>query len=165
MAVLFPLTLTNASGKRSSDSTSSSKSTKSTKASKSEKTVHVSGYTRKDGTYVHAYDRRPSGEGSDGSLATPRSAYLKDYAAPGYTLHSSVERDSHGRIKRSNAAKDAFKRSQPCPATGKSTGGCPGYVIDHVKPLECGGPDDPSNMQWQTIADGKAKDKTERYCQ
>ena len=40
----------------------------------------------------------------------------------------------------------------------------PGYVIDHVKPLECGGADDPANMQWQTIADGKAKDKTERSC-
>ena len=40
----------------------------------------------------------------------------------------------------------------------------PGYVIDHVNPLECGGADAPSNMHWQTIADGKAKDKTERYC-
>jgi hypothetical protein len=24
--------------------------------------------------------------------------------------------------------------------------------------------DEPSNMQWQTIAEGKAKDKTERFC-
>jgi hypothetical protein len=47
---------------------------------------------------------------------------------------------------------------------GKPSGACPGYVIDHVKPLECGGADDPSNMRWQTIAEGKAKDKTERYC-
>jgi hypothetical protein len=37
-------------------------------------------------------------------------------------------------------------------------------VIDHVNPLECGGADAPFNMQWQTIADGKAKDKTERNC-
>jgi hypothetical protein len=37
-----------------------------------------------------------------------------------------------------------------------------GYVIDHVKPLACGGADAPSNMQWQTVAEGKAKDKTER---
>jgi hypothetical protein len=84
--------------------------------------------------------------------------------APGFSPHPSVERDSHGRIKRSAAAKDAFKRQQPCPSTGRSSGSCPGYVIDHVKPLECGGADEPSNMQWQTIADGKAKDKTERYC-
>lgn len=37
-----------------------------------------------------------------------------------------------------------------------------GYVVDHIKPLACGGCDVPSNMQWQTIAEGKAKDKIER---
>jgi hypothetical protein len=84
--------------------------------------------------------------------------------ADGYILDPTVARDSHDKIKRSSAAKDAFKRSHPCPSTGKSKGGCPGYVIDHVRPLECGGADHPSNMQWQTIAEGKAKDKTERYC-
>ena len=68
----------------------------------------------------------------------------------------------HGRIRRSAAAKDAFKREQPCPSTGRRSGACPGYVIDHVKPLACGGADDPLNMQWQTIAEGKAKDKWER---
>jgi hypothetical protein len=36
-----------------------------------------------------------------------------------------------------------------------------GYVIDHVIPLACGGPDAPSNMQWQTIGEGKAKDRLE----
>jgi hypothetical protein len=75
-----------------------------------------------------------------------------------------VQRDSHGRIKRSTAAKDAFKRQHPCPSTGRSSGACPGYVIDHVKALECGGADDPSNMQWQTVSAAKAKDKTERHC-
>lgn len=42
------------------------------------------------------------------------------------------------------------------------TNGRPGYVIDHIVSLACGGKDAPSNMQWQTIADGQAKDKTER---
>jgi hypothetical protein len=37
-------------------------------------------------------------------------------------------------------------------------------VVDHVKPLECGGADAPGNMQWQTVAAGKAKDETERNC-
>ena len=74
--------------------------------------------------------------------------------------HSTYER--HGRIKRSAAAKDEFKKRQTCPSTGKSRGACPGYVIDHVVPLACGGADAPSNMQWQTIAEGKAKDKVER---
>ncbi|HET7815072.1 MAG TPA: HNH endonuclease signature motif containing protein [Candidatus Baltobacteraceae bacterium] len=40
--------------------------------------------------------------------------------------------------------------------------GRPGYVIDHVIPLACGGADAPANMQWQTKADAKAKDKWER---
>jgi hypothetical protein len=35
-------------------------------------------------------------------------------------------------------------------------------VIDHIKPLACGGADAPANMQWQTTADAKAKDKWER---
>ncbi len=49
----------------------------------------------------------------------------------------------------------------------KQTGypnGRPGYVVDHIIPLECGGADDPSNMQWRTVAEGKAKDKTEGNC-
>lgn len=71
------------------------------------------------------------------------------------------KRDSKGRIARSEKAKDAFKKEHPCPSTGKSSGACPGYVIDHVKPLKRGGADDPSNMQWQTTAEAKAKDKTE----
>ena len=32
---------------------------------------------------------------------------------------------------------------------------------DHIKALKCGGPDAVSNMQWQTIADAKAKDEWE----
>ena len=40
--------------------------------------------------------------------------------------------------------------------------GRPGYVIDHINPLACGGADAIGNMQWQTIAEGKAKDKWER---
>ena len=32
-------------------------------------------------------------------------------------------------------------------------------MIDHVKPFACRGADDPSNMQWQTVADGKAKQR------
>lgn len=56
----------------------------------------------------------------------------------------------------------AFKRQHPCPATDRSTGACPGWIIDHVTPLACGGPYAPSNMQWQTTADAQAKDRWER---
>ncbi len=66
------------------------------------------------------------------------------------------------KTPRSSSAKTAFKKMQPCPATGSSKGGCPGYVIDHVVPLDCGGADAPENMQWQTTWDAKQKDKWER---
>ena len=72
-----------------------------------------------------------------------------------------VQRDSHGRIKRSGAAKSTFKKSHPCPSTGKNSGACPGYVIDHVAPLKRGGKDAPENMQWQTKEAAKLKDRTE----
>lgn len=77
------------------------------------------------------------------------------------TKAQGVARDKHGKIKRSEKAKHSFKKKHPCPSTGKSDGPCPGYVIDHVKPLKRGGADDPSNMQWQTKEAAKQKDKTE----
>jgi hypothetical protein len=77
-------------------------------------------------------------------------------------LAGPAEARSAAPVHRSTAAKNAFKKAQPCPANGHTSGPCPGYVIDHVKPLACGGPDAPANMQWQTVEAGKAKDKTER---
>jgi hypothetical protein len=55
-----------------------------------------------------------------------------------------------------------FQREHPCPSTGEANGRCPGYWKDHIRPLACGGPDAAANLQWQTIADAKAKDKWER---
>lgn len=65
-------------------------------------------------------------------------------------------------IERSASARNAFKRTHLCPATGQARGPCPGYVIDHVVPLCAGGEDAPSNMQWQTVANAKQKDRDER---
>jgi 5-methylcytosine-specific restriction endonuclease McrA len=77
------------------------------------------------------------------------------------TKCASCARDSRGRIVRSTAAKHDFQKAHPCPSTHKTTGACKGYVIDHVVPLKRGGADAPSNMQWQTKAAAKAKDKVE----
>lgn len=74
---------------------------------------------------------------------------------------TGVQRDADGKIHRSAKARDDFKKQHPCPSTGKASGACPGYVIDHVTPLKRGGADAPSNMQWQRTADAKAKDKWE----
>jgi hypothetical protein len=55
-----------------------------------------------------------------------------------------------------------FQREHPCPSTGRTSGACPGFRKDHIKPLACGGPDAVSNLQWQTIRQAKAKDAWER---
>lgn len=63
---------------------------------------------------------------------------------------------------RSQTAKRQFAKLHPCPATGLPVSSCKGYVIDHIKPLCAKGKDVPSNMQWQLLADAKAKDTEER---
>jgi hypothetical protein len=63
---------------------------------------------------------------------------------------------------RSRSVAAEFQRKDRCPSTGKTKGACPGYIKDHVKPLCAGGADAISNMQWQTIADAKDKDRWER---
>jgi len=72
------------------------------------------------------------------------------------SLSTPGARDRRGRIKRSEDAKRAFERQTGHPH------GWAGHVVDHVKPLACGGADAPSNMQWQTVEAGKAKDRVER---
>ena len=49
----------------------------------------------------------------------------------------------------------------PCPSTGKSYGACPGWIKDHIVALCKGGADAVWNLQWQTVAEAKAKDKWE----
>jgi hypothetical protein len=193
------------SRRNSSRSSSSRSRTGSSSAAKSE---HVSGYTRKDGTPVRAYNRRPAGTtqpsttrplaGSVSHTRVPRVTAPRETSptarssatisrqpsatamavapnrAPRPTANSlsatsrnsnarcaTCARDSRGRIARSETAKHDFQKPRPCPATGKTSGPCPGYVIDHVVPLKRGGPDAPSNMQWQTTAEAKAKDRVE----
>ncbi len=68
---------------------------------------------------------------------------------------------AEARLKRSQIAKAEFKQQHPCPAAGSTNRPCKGYVIDHIVPIACGGADALSNMQWQTVADAKAKDKGE----
>jgi hypothetical protein len=79
-----------------------------------------------------------------------------------------VRRTKDGKIYRSAAQLSVFKMLNPCPATGLTTGACAGYVIDHIWPLRCARTeaerrlfDVPENLQWQTVAAAKLKDKTE----
>lgn len=74
---------------------------------------------------------------------------------------AGVPRDAHGRIMRDPHARNEFRHTHPCPATGRTSGPCRGYVIDHVQPLKRGGPDTPANMQWQSRNEARIKDRSE----
>lgn len=65
-------------------------------------------------------------------------------------------------VMRHHSTKVRFAKLHACPSTGLNKLPCPGYVIDHKKSLACRGRDSVANMQWQTIAEGKAKDRIER---
>lgn len=64
---------------------------------------------------------------------------------------------AQARTERSAAALLAFKRANPCPATGRVRGACPGWAVDHVRPLCSGGEDKPVNMQWIENPDHRFK--------
>jgi hypothetical protein len=113
--------------------------------------VYVNGYYRKDGTYVPPHWRAASGAGHSTTASSGSTS----------SHHGGCQtcpRDANGKIIRSQAARDQFMRQTGYPH------GRPGYVVDHIVPLECGGADSPSNMQWQTVAEAKSKDKTEANC-
>jgi hypothetical protein len=92
--------------------------------------------------------------------STPRSL-PRDEGRHRSTYCSQCPRASSGRIQRSTAARRAFRRLHPCPSTGETAGPCPGYIIDHRIALKRGGLDIPANMQWQTAAEARAKDRHE----
>lgn len=83
-------------------------------------------------------------------LPTRAAEHRPDYCEP-------CARDQRGKIQRSATAKQLFR------AQSGFIAGRPGYHIDHVIPLACGGADAPENMQWLVIAEKREKDKTERH--
>jgi len=68
---------------------------------------------------------------------------------------------ANAEYKRSKAVLRAFVYQQACPATGMHRLPCPGWQIDHIIPLKCGGPDDLENLQWLTVQAHKEKTKRE----
>lgn len=99
-----------------------------------------------------------------GHSASPsaRSSSSKSHPShPRSTKAQGVPRNSKGRIARDSKQKAQFEKTHPCPSTGRKSGACPGYVVDHIRPLKRGGADRPENMQWQTKEAAKRKDRTE----
>lgn len=63
---------------------------------------------------------------------------------------------------RDRAQVRAFRATHPCPSTDRTSGPCPGWVVDHITPLCAGGPDQPGNMAWQERRASYRKDAEER---
>ena len=104
------------------------------------------------GRYLGSHtSKRYSGKSYSSKSSSKKSGYSQHTSKAAY----GVQRNSRGRIKRSSAAKHDFMKQTGYP------NGRPGYVVDHILPLKRGGKDEPNNMQWQTKADAKAKDKWE----
>ena len=89
-------------------------------------------------------------------VAVPSALAKSHSSSHHHSNYSTVaKRDANGKIARSESAKKEFMRE-----TGYSHGR-PGYVVDHIVPLKRGGADAPYNMQWQTKAEAKGKDRWE----
>jgi hypothetical protein len=86
----------------------------------------------------------------------PGAVGLETCPFPERLLPYRVRHAKTGELIRSSEAIREFKK-----CTG-FINGRPGYVIDHIFPLACGGPDVPENLIWQLASDGKLKDKWER---
>ena len=103
-----------------------------------------------------SHSRSSVSHSSSRSSSSPKSSSSKSNRTR--SKSTVAVRNGNGRIKRSASAKREFMKQ-----TGYSHGR-KGYVVDHIVPLECGGADSPSNMQWQTAQEAKIKDRTERNC-
>lgn len=65
--------------------------------------------------------------------------------------------NAEARALRDPAQVRAFRADNPCPATGRTRGACPGWQVDHIVPLCAGGPDRPENLQWLRTEDHRMK--------
>lgn len=64
--------------------------------------------------------------------------------------------------QRDPAQRREFHQQNACPSTGRTSGACPGYQVDHRQPLAAEGADRPSNMQWLSVEQHRAKTRYER---
>jgi hypothetical protein len=133
----------------------------STPSSSSNSTTHL----KKDGTPDRRYKENKTYVSTQATSSSPSYKYSTKTTRKNKTIYyftsikryanGEVKRDANGRIHRSQSARRAFMNMTGYPH------GRPGYIIDHIIALKRGGCDCPSNMQWQTIQEAKAKDKVE----
>ena len=68
---------------------------------------------------------------------------------------------SSSAAERSRTLRAEFMKANPCPATGATSGPCPGWQVDHREALVCGGRDELGNLQWLAVAEHRAKTRVE----
>lgn len=78
-----------------------------------------------------------------------------------YRQCGEPKRDKNDRIARSTSVLRAYQKLHPCPATGKTSGACPGWAINHVIPLAKGGCDSVINLMWVPV---QIKSCSSQYC-
>lgn len=89
-------------------------------------------------------------------LPRPGAVGAETCSFPAKLLPYRIKDKRTGKLIRSGEALREFRRCTGFP------NGRPGWVIDHIFPLACGGPDVPENMIWQKRDDSKLKDRWER---
>lgn len=94
--------------------------------------------------------------------AAPAVDPLKEYRQCG-----APARTADGSIRRRSDVLTAYKKLHPCPGTGRTTGACPGWALNHIVPLAKGGCDAVSNLAWipvevKSCADPHCIDRWER---
>lgn len=126
--------------------------------STSSRSVSVKSYHSKSGKSVKPYKRSVPSSNSRLHHGVSKSRVPKASSGTNKGVKEKVvgvTREKNGKIARSSKAKNDFMKQTGYP------NGRPGYVVDHKVSLKHGGADSPSNMQWQTKAEAKAKDKIE----
>jgi hypothetical protein len=121
-----------------------------------EKPIHGDKDTKKSNPLVKTDHERPKPEPRP---VQPAKATTKPKAKKGAPSNPAAVEGPRGvssRAQRSGAARQAFERQ-----TGYANGR-PGYIVEHIVPLSCGGTDTPGNMEWLTLADARRKNQSER---
>ena len=121
-----------------------------------EKPNHATKDTKTGSPVVKTEHERPKPESRPVQPSKATINATKKKGSPSTPTGAALPRGVSPRAQRSIDARQAFERQ-----TGYPTGR-PGYIVELIVPLSCGGTDTPGNMEWLTLADVRRKNQSER---